>query len=137
LIVTELLEGPPVVLVVDDDDDHNLVMALSLGALGYEVLTATTLANAREIVRTRSVDALLSDLDLGEATAADLLRSLGTRPTVAVVLTGFDEVGADVRRIFDAVLLKPASVEKIDAALRARLGARVRPPSLPRRRGVG
>ncbi|MCL2723240.1 MAG: response regulator [Polyangiaceae bacterium] len=111
----------PVVLVVDDDDDHNFVVSMSLEALGYEVRSASSCATARAMLAREKTDALLSDLALGDGTALDLVASLERRPRVAIVLTGFDDVGPKVRAAFDAVLLKPTAIEHLDEVLRARL----------------
>lgn len=123
-------ERRPLVLVVDDDDDHNLVMTMSLEALGYEVRAADSCAAAQAVAASEKVDALLSDLSLGDGNALDLVRALAVRPRVAIVLTGFDDVGAAVRNAFDAVLLKPATIDRVDEILRRGLTERT-PPSEP------
>ncbi len=51
-------ERRPLVLVVDDDDDHNLVMTMSLEALGYEVRAADSCAAAQAVAASEEVDAL-------------------------------------------------------------------------------
>ncbi|AKV04535.1 HAMP domain/GAF domain/HD domain protein [Labilithrix luteola] len=128
-------ERRPLVLVVDDDDDHNLVMTMSLEALGYEVRAADSCAAAHAVAASENVDALLSDLSLGDGNALDLVRGLATRPRVAIVLTGFDDVGAAVRGAFDAVLLKPATIDRVDEILRRALTDR-REPTPPSEPGV-
>lgn len=111
-----------VVLVVDDDDDHNLVMTLSLAALDYDVVAADSCSAALAAIAERRVDVIVSDFSLGDGSALDLMNGIGeARPKVAVVLTGFDDVSADVHRVFDEVLLKPTTVDVIDAVVKARL----------------
>ncbi|MCL2776923.1 MAG: response regulator [Polyangiaceae bacterium] len=111
----------PTVLVVDDDDDHNLVVSMSLAALGYETRSASSCAAARAMLAREQMDVLVSDLALGDGTALDLVASLDRRPRVAIVLTGFDNVGPKVKAAFDAVLLKPTAIERVDELLRALL----------------
>lgn len=108
-------EARPLVLVVDDDEDHLLMLEALLDAVGYDVVTAASCAAARKVLQERVIDALLADLSLGDGTALDLLRDIGTRrPRVAIVLSGFDsteDVARTVQAGYDAHLAKPTAVE--------------------------
>lgn len=108
-------EPRPLVLVVDDDEDHLLMLEALLEAVGYDVVTAGSCAAGRKVLHERPVDALLADLSLGDGTALDLLRDIGTRrPRVAIVLSGFDsseDVARTVQAGYDAHLAKPTPVE--------------------------
>lgn len=118
-------ESRPLVLVVDDDEDHLLMLEAVLEAAGYDVVTAASCAAGRKVLESREVDALLSDLSLGDGTAHDLLRDIGTRrPRVAVVLSGFDsseDVARTVQAGYDAHLAKPTPVERLREILAAGL----------------
>lgn len=108
-------EPRPLVLVVDDDEDHLLMLEALLEAVGYDVVTAGSCAAGRKVLHERPVDALLADLSLGDGTALDLLRDIGTRrPRVAIVLSGFDsseDMARTVQAGYDAHLAKPTPVE--------------------------
>jgi DNA-binding response OmpR family regulator len=109
------MEGAAVVLVVDDDSDHLLMLEALLDDAGYTVITATSCAAGRALLKERDVDVLVADYSLGDGTASELLRDLGDRrPRVALVLSGFD-ASEDVERTldagFDAHLVKPTSIE--------------------------
>ncbi len=113
------------VLVVDDDCDHLLMLEALLDAAGYTVITATSCAEGRAVLREHDVDALVADYSLGDGTASDLMRDLGDRrPRVALVLSGFD-AHEDVERTldagFDAHLVKPTSIDVLRCALAAGL----------------
>ncbi len=109
------------VLVVDDDCDHLLMLEALLDAAGYTVITATSCAEGRALLNEREIDALVADFSLGDGTASDLLRDLGSRrPRVALVLSGFD-ASEDVTRTldagFDAHLVKPTSIDVLRETL--------------------
>lgn len=115
----------PVVLVVEDDADHLLMLEALLEMGGYEVVCARSCAEACTVLSTRSVDALVSDLSLGDGTALDLLRGLGAdRPQVAIVLSGFDSVEDIDRSLaagFDAHLAKPTPPDVLTGTIAAGL----------------
>lgn len=115
-------ESPrPLVLIVDDDEDHVMMLEVGLEAQGFAVITAYSCAEARHLLDTRGVDALVADLTLGDGTSLDLLTSLARRPRVAVILSGYDSP-EDVARTkaagYDAHLVKPASFELLARVLR-------------------
>jgi DNA-binding response OmpR family regulator len=115
------MEGGAVVLVVDDDLDHLLMLEALLADAGYTVITASSCAEGRLLLKERDVDALVADFSLGDGTASELLRDLGDRrPRVALVLSGFD-ASEDVERTldagFDAHLVKPTSIELLRETL--------------------
>jgi DNA-binding response OmpR family regulator len=111
-----------VVLVVDDDRDHLLMLEAVLCSVGYEVVTAGSRAEGRAVLEHRHIDALVSDLSLGDGTAPELLAKLpdSQRPRVSLVLSGFDAV-EDVERTleagFDAHLVKPTAIEHLRDAI--------------------
>lgn len=86
-----------------------------LDATDYTVITATSCAEGRAILRDRQVDALVADYSLGDGTASDLLQGLGERrPGVALVLSGFDaseDIARTLEAGFDAHLVKPTSID--------------------------
>lgn len=132
-------------LVVDDDEDHALVLEMSLTGLGFDVRTAFSCRGARDALAAERVDALVTDLWLGDGTAVDLLRSTREpRPRATVLLTGYDDASAEATLGgFDAYLVKPASAERIAAAVRERLAkpksgmlAKVVPPRTTAGRGA-
>jgi CheY-like chemotaxis protein len=107
-----------VVLVVDDDRDHLLMLEAVLGAIGYDVLTASSRAEGRAVLERGHVDVLVADMSLGDGTAPELLAALPEplRPRVALVLSGFD-AHEDIERTldagFDAHLVKPTGIDQL------------------------
>src|SRR5476651_699951 len=64
------------VLVVDDEPDLLTLYELTLLREGLEVETASTVAQAREILQTRVFRAVISDMRLPDGTGLDLLQWL-------------------------------------------------------------
>jgi DNA-binding response OmpR family regulator len=105
----------PVVLVVDDEPSIRLLCRVNLELVGYEVLEASTLAEARERLE-GEVDVVLLDMHLGNERSQSLLGELKERGTPVVVVTGSTDL-APMERVADAVLAKPFTIEALEAAV--------------------
>jgi DNA-binding response OmpR family regulator len=117
-------EARPVVLAVLDDSERSALLKLSLASRGWEVIRAHTCEQARSRALEQPIDALLTDLVLPDGSAFGLIRSMPSRPHVAVVLTWGNQLGIRERIAsagFDMVLVRPISAEEIDRALRERM----------------
>ena len=74
------------VLVLDDEPAVRAAMARLLGRYGYDAATAATLAEARALLRSRSIQALILDVRLQEADSGlDLLGTIRADPGLASV----------------------------------------------------
>jgi DNA-binding response OmpR family regulator len=83
----------PTVLVLDDDAGVRTSMALLLQVNGYQAVTASTLDEARTLLETTSIQALILDVGLKDGgTGLELLRTIRERPEFdkapILVLTG-------------------------------------------------
>jgi CheY-like chemotaxis protein len=71
----------PTVLVLDDEPAVRTSMARLLGRYGYEAATAATLDEARALLQSRSIQALILDVRLQEeGTGLDLLATIRREP---------------------------------------------------------
>jgi DNA-binding response OmpR family regulator len=114
----------PVLLAVLDDSERSALLKLSLAARGWDVVRAHSCEEARSRMNERHMDALLTDLVLPDGSAFGLIRSLPSRPRVAVVLTWGNQHGIRERIAasgFDLHLVRPINAEEIDRAMRERL----------------
>lgn len=122
-----LPDARPVVLAVLDDSERSALLKLSLASRGWEVIRAHTCEQARTRALEQPIDALLTDLVLPDGSAFGLLRSMPSRPPVAVVLTWGNQLGIRDRIVsagFDLQLVRPISAEDIDTALRTKIRER-------------
>src|SRR6185503_16747365 len=102
----------PVVLAVLDDSERSALLKLSLTSRGWDVVRAHTCEQARTRALEQPLDALLTDLVLPDGSAFGLLRSMPSRPSVAVVLTWGNQLGIRERIAsagFDMMLVRPVS----------------------------
>jgi PAS domain S-box-containing protein len=114
---------PPTILLVEDNPDCLQALSMSLSMLGYEVLPADSLQTALALVEDGGFDLILSDLELGDGTGVDLLRSIGPgRSVPAIALTGYGS--EDDRKLcleagFEMHLIKPVLTRQLDEAIRS------------------
>jgi CheY-like chemotaxis protein len=113
------------VLVVDDDEDNAQMLEAVLAHAGFVVKTAASCAEARAVLEVTPVDALVTDYELGDGDALELLASLGPkRPRIAVLVTGHGRIeDKEKSRVagFSAHLVKPIATGELERTLRAAL----------------
>jgi CheY-like chemotaxis protein len=138
--------GDAEVLLVDDSDVALRMLERELAALGLRTHSVHTSAEAFDRLAAHRVDAVILDVDLGDASELDGLsmcqrlkrahRELGTRAPAVVLLTVHDEPVNRVRGALagcDAYLSKPVDVPLLARTLRE-LGVPVSdatPPEAP------
>jgi CheY-like chemotaxis protein len=92
-----MVEAKSVVLCVDDEEIPLLLRKLVLEKAGYDVVTASSVPKALEIVSTRHVDLVLSDHLMPGSTGTELAKQIKSNlPELPVVLlSGVNEVPPD------------------------------------------
>ena len=105
-------------LIVEDDPATSKTYSHSLTRQGYQTLSATTLASAREISAAETFDAVLLDLELPDGTSIDLIQNLrATHPNVVIiVITGSADIPTAVSAMklgADNFLCKPVNMEDL------------------------
>jgi signal transduction histidine kinase len=116
--------GNETVLIVDDNTEVREVMAVILGSLGYEVLTAGDGAAALELIRSHcGIDLLVSDIVMsGGVTGFELAeRARALRPGLPVLLMSGYPAGT-VEKYNFPILHKPYRREHLAKHIRAALG---------------
>ena len=117
------------ILLVDDEPRIRRVLDLALSDLGYGLVLAEDLAGARIRLAEERIQLVLADLQLPDGTGLDLLEEIREeREEVPVILmTAYGTVETAVKAMklgaFDYVV-KPFSVDEIDALMRRALGHR-------------
>lgn len=120
-------------LLVDDDAIFLRVLARAMSRLGYEVLTANSIASAKHLLTTNTADFAIVDLHLGSDNGNDLIGFLATHyPGIkSLVLSGYANIPnavAAVRLGAENCLPKPIDAEEIDRALRRLSGEEIEIP---------
>jgi DNA-binding response OmpR family regulator len=112
---------PTTILLVEDNPDSLRALGMSLTLLGYEVRPANSLRTALAAAEIAGFDLILSDLELGDGTGVDLLRSLG--PGVpAIALTGYgseEDRKMCLEAGFEMHLTKPVETRRLGEAIRS------------------
>ena len=115
------------VLVVDDEPDLLTLYELTLLREGLEVETASTVAQAREMLQSRVFRAVISDMRLPDGTGLDLLQWLESsgRPEKVIVVTAYgspeNAVTALKAGAFD-YLTKPVDLRQFRAVVASAMG---------------
>ena len=118
------------VLFVDDEPGQRLTLPAILRGHGFEVCTASSVAQALTEMTTRQFDILISDLNIGQPgdgfTVVSAMRR--TQPScINFIVTGFpafESALAAIQQQVDDVLVKPANVERLIAMIDERLRER-------------
>jgi two-component system, response regulator RegA len=105
-------------LVVDDDPRVLAALVGAIKKVGWNALGASTLAQARESVRTFTPDTCVVDLQLPDGSGLHLIRELRAAYADAriALLTGYGsmDIGAmAIRAGADVVIAKPATASEI------------------------
>jgi two-component system response regulator PilR (NtrC family) len=115
------------VLVVDDEPDLLTLYELTLLREGLEVETASSVAQAREMLQSRVFRAVISDMRLPDGTGLDLLQWLESsgRPEKVIVVTAYgspeNAVTALKAGAFD-YLTKPVDLRQFRAVVASAMG---------------
>ncbi len=111
------------ILIVDDDEDNLDVLETALQSSGFDVLVARSCAEAKALFlrEEKLCDALVTDFNLGDGTAFELLDQLGAkRPEIAILVTGFgsaEDRKASAAAGFRAHLVKPVTLDLLERTI--------------------
>ncbi len=114
---------PTTILLVEDNRDSLSALAMSLSLLGYEVRPANSLRTALAAAEHEGYDLIVSDLELGDGSGLDLLRSLGPgRSVPAIALTGYgseEDRKMCLEAGFQMHIVKPVQTRQLSDAIRS------------------
>jgi PAS domain S-box-containing protein len=110
------------VLVVEDHLDTAEMLARLLGASGYIVRTAYTVATALQLAAAERFDVLVSDIGLPDATGYELMKEIKQRyPIKGIAMSGYG-MDEDFRKSreagFSDHIVKPANVAQLERSIR-------------------
>lgn len=102
------------ILVVDDDASTRVGLVDLLQRAGYDVTGSATFEHARQALRERRPDLLITDIRLGEYNGLQLLVG-SPEPIPTVIVTGFIDpvLEAEARAHRAAYLLKPVTAKTL------------------------
>jgi two-component system response regulator PilR (NtrC family) len=129
------------VLVVDDEPDLRTLYELTLLREGYQVESAGSLAQARELLDARRFDVVISDMRLPDGLGLELLQGIAAqqRPERCVVMTAYGSAENAVEALkagaFD-YLTKPVDLKQFRSVIASAIEevgpARIRLPAAQR-----
>lgn len=92
-----MAQHKPVILAVDDEENPLALRKLILQRAGYEVITATSVKQALQVLAAHRVDLVLSDQLMPGGTGTDLARQIKSHyPGLPVVIvSGVNEMPVD------------------------------------------
>ena len=108
-----------VILVVDDDDEVRRVISDHLRSGGRLVVEASSLREARELIKLEGLSSVITDLDLGNAKTGMDVAAIVPDDVAVLIVTGLN--ASDPRRqqaeVSYPVLEKPFELNALDLAL--------------------
>src|SRR3954453_16391830 len=122
------------VLVVDDEPDLLTLYELTLLREGLEVETASTVAQARELLQARIFGTVISDMRRPDGTGLDLLRWLeeGGRSEKVIVVTAYgspENAGTALKAGACDFPPKPVDLRQFRSVVASAMGRRPAAPS--------
>ena len=92
---------PKRILIVDDEKSVTVALGLILSDAGFEVLIAESFAKSMEILSVASVDLVITELRLSDASGIDLLTHIKSKApdTEVIVLTAYGSVDITIEAI--------------------------------------
>ncbi|GAB4576901.1 MAG: global response regulator transcription factor PrrA [Rhodothalassiaceae bacterium] len=132
----DMPEEVKTLLIVDDDPPFRTRLGRAMEGLGYSVLLAGSLAEARALARAHKPRCAVLDMRLEDGNGLDLVPELrALTPSVRIViLTGYGNIASAVAAVKTGAvdyLAKPAEIEAIAAALEDRGSDAPPPPENP------
>lgn len=111
------------ILLVEDHLPTSTALNYLLVRRGYQVVTATCVAEAQALFEREKFDVLISDLDLPDGNGCELMTGLSNgRKLLGIALTGFgmdDDVKRSKAAGFSTHLTKPVKMQELDRALQS------------------
>jgi DNA-binding NtrC family response regulator len=106
------------ILVVDDEKSILLLLQEALGQWGYQVTTASSAAEALEILRTELFDAMISDIRMPDMSGLELLREVRKQDESieVVMMTGYPTIASAVQALKEGAydyLSKPLILDEL------------------------
>jgi len=123
-------------ILVDDDVPFLARLARAMESRGFDVSTASSVREGKELARSKKPGFAVVDLRLEDGSGLDVVAAVQeARPEARiVVLTGYGNIATAVAAVkLGAVdyLSKPSDADDIEAALLARSGDKANPPENP------
>ncbi len=133
---TPLIPEDRTLLLVDDDLPFLTRLARAMESRGFDVSTASTVKEGRELAKSKKPGFAVVDLRLEDGNGLDVVAAVeDARPDARIiVLTGYGNIATAVAAVkLGAVdyLAKPSDADAIEAALLAKRGDRADPPENP------
>ena len=109
------------ILIVEDHENTATVMSKLLKRNGHEVMTASTVRQALDVLRTTSLDLLVSDLGLPDGNGFEVMTELSkVSDAKGIAISGYgmdEDVERSSRAGFSAHLTKPIDVQKLQETI--------------------
>lgn len=114
--------GGKKLLVVDDAPDTREVLQRNLSAKGYQVFTASTVAEALRILESTALELVITDLKMPGASGMDLVRHVreNFRDTEVMMITGYPSIEGAVQALKSGAedyLAKPFTQDELLSAV--------------------
>ncbi len=115
------------VLLVDDEEVIQIGVAKHLSELGYDIFTASTMKEARELLEAQSFDVVILDVRLTDGISIDLIREIRSREKdeiAVIVISGASDVATAVKAMklgAENFITKPLELDGLKISIQRNL----------------
>lgn len=113
------------ILIIEDDKEIRALMRSSLGVEGFDTITATSISEARAILKQQMPDLMILDLGLPDGDGTDLVKELRQHNNLPIIVVSARHQEEQKVRLLDAgaddYVTKPFSIPELLARLRVAL----------------
>lgn len=112
----------PTVLLVEDDDNVREVLSAALQQAGYMLACASTFAEAKDAIASRTHDVVVTDIRLPDGLGYNLLAAAKAAGSKVIFITGYVDEIPSIQGRRTSCLMKPFSLDALIDEVQEQIG---------------
>ncbi len=109
------------ILIIEDEEELLSLLKYSFEILGYSVKTAKNITEAKNILKDKKTDLIISDIFISDKNILEeIIKMRETNPKIRfIITTAFDEVEGEIKKHKFDYFIKPYKIEKIVSKIKS------------------